>query len=245
MAHVPRIHVPDASPGDERALGASLSHHLVRVLRLREDAPLLAFDGAGHEFQARLLDTGRDAHIQIGPQVREERVPRLAIELWVGVSRRTRMEWTLEKAVELGVTTIRPVLTERSRTRLDDRQAARKLAHWRAVATAAAAQCGRTWLPDLEMPRPLADLWEPAPCDTRLFLSPEAGVSLTSLGAPEGRVALLVGPESGFSEGECRHAVDAGWQPVRLGPRILRAETAGPAALAAIQALWGEWRAEG
>lgn len=245
MAHVPRIHVPDASPGEERALGAPLSHHLVRVLRLREDAPLLAFDGAGHEFRARLLDAGREARIRVGELVREEQPPRLALELWVGVSRRTRMEWTLEKAVELGVTTIRPVLAEHSRTRLDDRQAARKLEHWRAVATAAAAQCGRTRLPDLELPRPLADLWELAPGATRLFLSPGAGIALTSLPAPAGRLALLVGPESGFSEAECRRAADAGWQPVRLGPRVLRAETAGPAALAAIQALWGDWRAGG
>lgn len=244
MPHIPRVYLPDAAAGEERPLGSALSHHLTRVLRLGDGADLLAFDGKGHEFDACLVGAKRDAAVRIGALRRTEDSPRLAVELWVGISRRTRMEWTLEKAVELGVAAIHPVLCEHSKTRLDDTQSARKLEHWQAIVKSAAAQCGRAWLPDISPPRPLAALWEQAPCDTRLFLSPEAGVALASLPAPEQRIALLVGPESGFSELEARRAHEAGWQAVRLGPRILRAETAGPAALAAIQALWGDWRGD-
>jgi len=244
MAHIPRIYLPDATAGEERPLSPTLSHHLTRVLRLGDGARLFAFDGRGHEFDARLLGTKRDATVRVGTLRRTEDAPRLDVELWAGISRRTRMEWMLEKAVELGVATIRPVLCERSKTRLDDAQAARKHEHWQAIVRSATAQCGRAWLPDLSPPRPLVSLWEHAPCDIRLFLSPGAGVALPSLPAPKGRVALLVGPESGFSELETRRASETGWQAIKLGPRILRAETAGPAALAAIQALWGDWRVD-
>lgn len=242
MAHIPRVYLPDAAAGEERPLGSALAHHLTRVLRLGDGADLFVFDGSGHEFDARLAGAKRDAAARIGTLRRTEAAPRLAVELWVGISRRTRMEWTLEKAVELGVAAIHPVLCEHSKTRLDGAQAVRKLEHWQAIVISAAAQCGRARLPDLSAPRPLADLWEHAPEGARLFLSPEAGVALTSLPAPKERLVLLVGPESGFSELEARRAQETGWQAVKLGPRILRAETAGPAALAAIQALWGDWR---
>lgn len=244
MAHIPRVYLPGAAAGEERALSQALTHHLTRVLRLADGADLLAFDGSGREFEARLVGGRRDATVRVGALRRTEPAARLALELWVGMSRRTRMEWTLEKAVELGADAIRPVLSERSRIRLDERQAERKLEHWQSILVAAAAQCGRARLPTLSPPRPLSALWAHPPCETRLFLSPEAGRALASLPPPRERVALLVGPESGFSERECRQALDAGWQPVKLGPRILRAETAGPAALAAIQALWGDWKTD-
>lgn len=242
MAHVPRIYLPDATVGEDLTLNPALAHHLGRVLRLRDGAALTIFDGKGHEFEAHLFNTGHAKGVRIGALVRTEATPQLAIELWVGISRRTRMEWTLEKAVELGVSAIRPVISERSKVRLDDKKGARKLEHWEAIVTAATEQSGRAWLPTLSPPQPLEALWEWVPCETRLFLSPDADVALASLPQAHGHLALLVGPESGFSEHECRRARDTGWQSVRIGPRILRAETAGPAALAAIQALWGDWR---
>ncbi|MGH8127108.1 MAG: 16S rRNA (uracil(1498)-N(3))-methyltransferase [Gammaproteobacteria bacterium] len=243
MAHIPRIYLPDATAGEDRVLNPALAHHLNRVLRLRDGAMLAVFDGKGHEFEAHLLGMGRETSVRIGTLSRSETAPQLAIELWVGISRRTRMEWTLEKAVELGVSAIRPVICECTKVRLDDKQGVRKLEHWQAIVAAATAQSGRTWLPALSASQPLETLWKQVPCETRLFLSPDANIALTSLPHAHSHLALLVGPESGFSERECRQARDAGWQPIRLGPRILRAETAGPAALAAIQALWGDWRA--
>lgn len=244
MAHIPRVYLPDAAAGEQRALSPALAHHLGRVLRLADGAELLAFDGSGKEFEARLLGGRREAAVRVDAVRRIEPPPRLAIALWVGISRRTRMEWTLEKAVELGAEVIQPVISERSKIRLDDRQAERKLEHWQAIVVAAAAQCGRARLPALAPPRPLSALWADPPCDARLFLDPEAKQALAALPPPQGHVGLLVGPESGFSERERAEAREAGWQPVSLGPRVLRAETAGPAALAAIQALWGDWRGD-
>lgn len=244
MAHIPRIYLPDTAANEERTLDSALAHHLGRVLRLRDGARLAVFDGKGHEFEARLLEMGRETGVRIGTLTRSETAPRLAIELWVGLSRRTRMEWTLEKAVELGASAIRPIICERGKVRLDAQQSARKFDHWQALVTAATAQSGRAWLPVLSPPRPLETLWERASCETRLFLSHDADDALASLPPAHGDLALLVGPESGFSARECRQARASGWKPVRLGPRILRAETAGPAALAAIQALWGDWRAD-
>ncbi|MGA7965874.1 MAG: 16S rRNA (uracil(1498)-N(3))-methyltransferase [Gammaproteobacteria bacterium] len=242
MTHIPRIYLPDVTVDENRSLNPALAHHLGRVLRLRDGAAITIFDGKGHEFEAHLLNTEHGTGVRIGTLARTEVAPRLAIELWVAISRRTRMEWTLEKAVELGVSAIRPVISERSKVRLNDKQGARKLEHWQAIVTAATAQSGRAWLPTLSPPQPLDALWERVPCETRLFLSPDADDALASLSPAQGHLALLVGPESGFSEHECLQARDTGWQPVRLGPRILRAETAGPAALAAIQVLWGDWR---
>lgn len=242
MAHIPRIHVPGAAEGTEVTLEAALAHHLGRVLRLGDGDPVQAFDGAGREFDARLVADGRSLRARIGPVSGQQPKPPLRIHLLLAISRHTRMEWTLEKAVELGAGVIHPLFTERSRVKLDERRAGRKLDHWGSVVQAAAAQSGRAWMPELALPRPLEDIWDDPPCAYRLILSPEAGAALDTLEVPSGELALLVGPESGFSKAETRRAREAGWRAVRLGPRILRAETAAPAALAAIQVLWGDWR---
>ncbi len=154
--------------------------------------------------------------------------PPLAIALAVGVSRGERMDFVIQKAVELGVAGILPLLTERSVVRLDAERADRRHAHWRGVLVAACEQSGRRRLPVLE-PAVAWRAWTLPADGMRLLLDPSAEASLPMLAAPRGRVTLLVGPEGGFT-------------PVRLGPRILRTETAPLAALAAIQALWGDLR---
>lgn len=242
MSHIPRIHLPAAQEGSTAPLDSALEHHLTRVLRLRDGAAMLAFDGHGREFSAELKTLGDTNEILIGRLQREEPPPNLRIQLVVAISRHTRMEWTLEKAVELGVSAIRPVFSERSRVRLDQRRAERKLSHWQSLVVAAAAQSDRCWLPTLATPEPLETLWSEMLDDTRLVLDPQSPKALAELSPAAGDLSLLVGPESGFSDSERSKASTAGWLPVRLGPHVLRAETAGPAAIAAIQALWGNWR---
>jgi 16S rRNA (uracil1498-N3)-methyltransferase len=242
MKAIPRVYLSHAAPGDRRVLGRSRSHHLSHVLRLAPGAPITVFDGEGGEYEARLEGGERgEARIAVGPAIREEAPPALAITLVPAISRATRMEWTLEKAVELGAAAIQPVFTARSKVRLDSTRAARRLEHWQGVVVAAASQCGRARLPRLSAPIPLGEAL--AAIDTqRIALLPEADSALTSLPAPQACLAILVGPEGGFETAEKDRIAAAGWQAVRLGPRTLRTETAGPAALAAVQALWGDWR---
>ncbi len=246
MSHIPRIYIPDACANATMPVARDIEHHLLRVLRLREGAALQVFDGAGREYSALLRLDGTHASITIKDLRRTEERPSLPIHLFVAVSRHTRMEWTLEKAVELGASAIHPMLSERSRVRLDARRAERKLDHWQSIVVSATAQSGRCWLAELKPPRPLPQLWKEDFDGVKLILDPGASRSLTDLLPPRKRLALLVGPESGFSPTELSDAEASGWLPVRLGSHILRAETAGPAAVAAIQALWGNWsRASG
>ncbi len=242
MAFVPRLFVPDTSEGDERLLPEGAAHHLERVLRLRAGAEIQVFDGQGHEFSAHLIKVGREKRVVVGPLLWIEPETPLAITLMPAVSRQTRMEWALEKAVELGVQEIRPVLGERGRVRLEAPRALRKHQHWEAVIISAATQCGRARVPRLMPPIPLPEAVQMASTDLRLVLDPQAHSSLAAIARPRGSVTLIAGPESGFTEAERRYIQMAGWQAVRLGPRVLRAETATLAALVAIQTLWGDWR---
>ncbi len=238
----PRLH----HPGPLRGAGAELElpeaarRHL-RVLRLRPGAELRLFDGQGGEWRARLLAQGRARLLEHLPVERESP---LAVELAQALARGERMDWALQKAVELGVAALAPVATARCGLRLEGERAARRLRHWRAVVAAACEQCGRNRLPPVAPPRPLAawlaELGGPGPGELRLALSPGAGAALGELPRPTGPVRLLVGPEGGLAPEELAAARAAGFRPLALGPRVLRTETAGPAALAALQALWGD-----
>jgi len=241
MSHIPRIYVPDACANSTARVTRDVGHHLIRVLRLREGSPLQVFDGTGREYMALLRHDGTHASVDIEGLRRTEERPSLPIHLFVAISRHTRMEWALEKAVELGTSAIHPMLSERSRVRLDERRAERKLDHWQSIVVSATAQSGRCWLAELKPPRPLPRLWKEDFDGLKLILHPDASRGLADLARPRKQLALLVGPESGFSPTELSDAEASGWLPVRLGSHILRAETAGPAAVAAIQALWGNW----
>ncbi|MGH8224622.1 MAG: 16S rRNA (uracil(1498)-N(3))-methyltransferase [Gammaproteobacteria bacterium] len=243
MNATPRIHLPDAAAGCELELPPTVAHHLLHVLRLRSGAALGVFDGAGNEYDGRLASSGRDtARIAVGELIRHEAEPALAITLVPAVARATRMEWMLEKTVELGAAEIRPVLTARGKVRLDAERADRRRGHWQAVLASAAAQCGRARLPLLASAVPFAEAAREIHAESRIVLLPDAERELASFPNPGSSLALFVGPESGFSAEETQTLLAAGWQAARLGPRTLRTETAGPAALAAAQALWGDWR---
>lgn len=241
---IPRLYLPaPLAVGATVPLDDSAFNHVVRVLRLKPGAAIILFDGAGRAFAATLAQIGkRAAWAQVTEALPGEVEPPLRIALAQGISRGEKMDFTLQKAVELGVAVIQPLFTERGGVELAGERLARKLQHWRGVIIGACEQCGRSRLPELREPLALVE-WlagsvEPG---TRLSLDPSADGRLRDLGPPTGALTLLIGPEGGLDPTEIARARAEGFTGVRLGPRVLRTETAGVAALGAVQALWGDW----
>lgn len=228
--------------GRELPLPEAAAYHVARVLRLRAGAPLTVFDGSGSDFRAEIVAIEGDrVRVRIGERSAGLRESPLAITLVQAVSRGERMDWTLQKATELGVRRIQPVLSARSVVRLDEQQAARKLRHWQAIVAGACEQCGRSVLPEVRAPLDLRRFLAESPREgQRLVLSPAGPASLAGLASTAARVKLLIGPEGGLDDAEIEAAQRAGFAPVRLGPRVLRTETAGIVALTVLQALWGD-----
>lgn len=227
--------------GDLVELDERAAHHLLRVLRLREGERVALFNGDGREYHGTLRRRGRGGVVELDGVYEEPPAPR-ALELAQAVVRSERMDLALQKAVELGVTRIRPLYAERGLGPFDAARLAAKRRHWQGVIVAACEQSGRCRLPELAEPQSLAEALA-AGGGLRLWLDPQAerGLDPAELTAA-GRIAVFVGPEGGFSDEETRAARAAGCTAVRLGRHILRTETAGPAALAAVQALAGDWR---
>jgi 16S rRNA (uracil1498-N3)-methyltransferase len=230
--------------GAELALPAPGAYHVARVLRMREGAPLSVFDGTGHEFRAEISRVrGDEVAVRLAEPLSGTAESPLKITLVQGVSRSERMDWTLQKATELGVAAIAPVLTARSVVRLDERQAQKKQGHWRGIVIASCEQCGRSKIPSVAAPVTLKDYFATAAkTGLRLVLSPSAPGSLAGLTSLPNKVELLIGPEGGLDDDELQAAQKAGFIPVRLGPRVLRTETAAVVALTVLQALWGDLR---
>jgi 16S rRNA (uracil1498-N3)-methyltransferase len=224
----------------ETELPDSVVQHAVRALRLGPGDPIVLFTGEGGEFHGVLTQVSKNRAVaRIDRHVDTEREPAIEITLVQALTSNEKMDWIVQKAVELGVTRIQPVLMERSVVRLSGERAEKRREHWQAVAISACEQCGRNRVPAVPA---LMDLQEAANSlegVTKLMLSPE-GRPLGDLPAEPAAYALLVGPEGGFSEAEAR-LLDKGWTPVRLGPRVLRTETAGLAGVAALQTLRGDW----
>jgi 16S rRNA (uracil1498-N3)-methyltransferase len=238
-----RVHVTGAlAAGGRRTLEGDAANHIARVLRLRPGDALTLFDGGGGEHAARIEEVRQGAVIvTVGERADPARESPLQLTLAQGVSRGERMDWVVQKATELGVSRIVPVLTERSVVKLDARQSQRKLQHWQGIAVAACEQSGRDRIPEIAAPRGLHDLLgDLRPGVTRLLLSPAAGLRLGQLPAPEGEVVVLIGPEGGLAQTEQRAALAAGFAAVGLGPRVLRTETAAVAALTLLQHRFGD-----
>lgn len=240
--HIPRLFVDTAlAPGVPICVEGDKAHHLRNVLRLKSGDPVIVFDGRGGEFPGRLEEIGRDsAVIMPGERTDPGREPDRRLFLAQAVARGDRMDYAIAKAVELGVAGVQPLLTARTKVRLTGERASKKQAHWQRVAQAAAEQSGRETVPRVAVPQALAKWLAAPPSGLRLVLDPGAQAGLRRLPSFDGDVVVLVGPESGLSDKELRLANDAGFSGVRLGPRVLRTETAGVACLAAIQALWGD-----
>ena len=233
--HMPRIHCPSPlRAGARLVLPAGASRH-VQVLRLQPGAALTLFDGHGGQWQAAITRMGRsEVEVEVGDHQAVEREAPRPVYLALGMPANDRMDWLVEKATELGAAGIAPLLAERSVLRVSGERASRKKAHWQAIAVAACEQCGRNRLPEIAEPRALGAWLQALPAGSRrLLLSLEPDAQPLTVGAADGApVVLLSGPEGGLSPAEIALARDAGFMPVTLGPRVLRAETAPLAALA-------------
>jgi 16S rRNA (uracil1498-N3)-methyltransferase len=242
---VPRVYIPQSLvSGETLILDARAAHHIRQVLRLGTGAALRVFDGAGSEHHASLLEVQRArVSVEIGAEYPSNTEPSLNITLAQGIPRGDRMDFILQKAVELGVSLIQPLWMERSQTRTRGERLEKRMRHWKKVMISACEQCGRSTLPGIDRPAEFAS-WLDAglTADTRILLSPAAGKSLTALGPPRSSILLLVGPEGGMSDSEQAQAVRAGFTSIVLGPRVLRTETASLAVLAGLQMLWGDFR---
>lgn len=239
----PRFHLDQPlAPGARFSLPPGPARHAAKALRLAPGDVVTLFNGRGGEFSARIERIHRDeVAVAITGFVDVERESRLRVMLAQGISSGERMDYTLQKAVELGVTAIQPIAAKRSVVKLAGERIERRVAHWQGVVASACEQCGRNQVPAVQTPLPLAQwLGQRAP-GRLLFLSPIAEARLADLPAPDGTDCLVAGPEGGFEADEIAALNAAGATPVRLGPRVLRTETAALAALAAMQTLWGDF----
>lgn len=239
-----RVHV-DAplARGARIEIRGSAAEHVTRVLRLGVGDPVTLFNGDGSDYPSKINAMRRgvvEAEVQGLTAARAESP--LALTLVQGIARSERMDLVVQKATELGVTAIVPVVTARSVVKLDADTRAKKLAHWRGIAIAACEQSGRARLPAIAEPLPLAQwLQQPGrPATNRIQLAPDAAQSLVTAARGATAVELLVGPEGGLEEAERDAALAVGYLSCRLGPRVLRSETAAVAALTVLQSLAGD-----
>ncbi len=224
---------------DPRAAG-----HCARVLRMRAGDAIVLFNGEGGEYQARLETVNRrEVRAEVGRFDAVSRESSLRVTLYQALARGERMDYALQKAVELGVAAVVPVLTRRCVVQLDAQKRERRMAHWAGVVTSACEQSGRTRLPALHPPMTLAQVLETGggnDTQLRLVLDPEAQEGLSQLANNSDEVDLLIGPEGGLDTAEIAACRAAGFTPLRFGPRVLRTETAGAAVIAALQSRWGD-----
>ena len=241
----PRLYIPQTlRTGASLVVSDQPAHHVKNVLRLRPGAALRVFNGSGNEHDARLQDISRsEITLAIGGPVGTVAAASLSIRLAQGIARNDRMDLILQKAVELGVDLIQPLWMQRSQKHLKGERLEKRLQHWRGIVISACEQCGRATLPELLQPQDFAS-WTVSESGNglKLMLQPESAHTLQDLEPPPDGITLLVGPEGGLSADERIVAENIGCTGIRLGQRILRTETAGLAALAGIQVLWGDFR---
>jgi len=243
---IPRFYCSLLQPvGGTLLLPPEAAHHAQRVLRLRVNDVVQVFDGQGNAFDGRIVEmTGKRVALHELQACMAEAEPSLHITLAQAMCSSEKMDWVVQKATELGAAEIQPVQTQRSVAKLTADRAGKRVEHWRSVAIAACEQCGRNVLPQLHAPADfgawLAQVRGMAA--VKLVLQPEGSAALHKQPPPQGGIILLIGPEGGFDANEIRMAQLAGFAPIRLGKRVLRTETAAMAGIAALQALWGDFR---
>lgn len=239
---VSRLYAPiPLTTGHHIELDDDNGHYVRTVLRLKKDTPIILFNGDGGEFLCTVDEVSRKTvSIEVGQWTDRSVESPLQVILGLGISRGDRMDLTVQKAVELGVNHITPLLTERCVVQFKGEKKPQRLLHWQKIVQHAAEQSGRTILPGLPEVEQLQH-WVDKQQGLKVFLDPYAETTLTELTPDAMTVTLLTGPEGGFSTHERELAKAAGFIPVRLGARILRTETASLAALAAVQLLWGDF----
>ena len=229
-------------PGAQFSLAPEAAQHVGRALRLKAGDAIVVFDGRGGEYDATIQRIDKErVEVKVGAFRDVEVESPLNLGLVQGLPEADKMDWIIQKAVELGVAWVQPIVCDRSVVRLSGERAARREAHWRRVAVAACEQSGRNRVPEI---RPTIGFqsWVAVPAAAPRWMLVPRATAIAAMPAPAGPLELLVGPEGGLSERERDLALSQGCQPVGLGPRVLRTETAPLAALAAIHALWGDFR---
>lgn len=232
-------------PNTELQLSADQARYLGRALRLQVGHQLTIFNGDDGEFDATIQSIAKSASVlSIGEKKDTNTESPLKLHLVQGVSRGDRMDFVVQKATELGVKRITPILTEYSVVKLDTSRADKRREHWQRIAASACEQSGRTRPPLIDEPVPLKNWFggKTKDTDVDLILRPGARVALTAISPPATKVCLLIGPEGGFSDREYEDAEIAGCTAVAMGPRILRTETAAVAAITLAQHVWGDMR---
>ncbi|HSG02822.1 MAG TPA: 16S rRNA (uracil(1498)-N(3))-methyltransferase [Marinobacterium sp.] len=240
---IPRAYVEaKLNVGAQFALPDEVHNHLIKVLRMKTDQPLVLFNGDGNDYMARLTEVEKrhSAAMIESAQERTNESP-LRIEIGQGLSRGERMDFAIQKATELGVSQITPLFTERSEVRLNAERQAKRTKHWQQVSISACEQSYRATLPSIAEPILLSDWLRSCHAELKLVLSPHTEpLVLGELSRPNS-VALLIGPEGGLEEAEVTLAIEHGFHPWLLGPRVLRTETAPVAAAAVLHYLWGDF----
>lgn len=240
---IPRVYVPsvDLIPDQLLSLPESVSQHLLRVLRLQEGAIVRVFDGHQHEHAATLCGIQKhQAQIRIGEAVSTCAESPVSIHLGQAVSRGDKMDYTIQKSVELGVTAITPLFTTYSGVNLSGERLNNRLTHWRHVIISACEQCGRSFLPTLHPPITLQEWLTQQQATDKFLLAPNGAKRLRDIELTTQQISLLAGCEGGLSDAEILLAESANFAGICLGSRILRTETAALAAISAIQCLWGD-----
>jgi 16S rRNA (uracil1498-N3)-methyltransferase len=239
---IPRIYHPNAlNVGQTVELDSDAANHVGRVLRLSVDAQIILFNGEGGEFVAKLVESGKKKVIAQIETFDDKCIESpLKIHLGQGISRGDKMELTIQKAVELGVTEITPLFTERCGVKLSGERLEKKLQQWRKIVVSACEQCARNTLPVIHQPKSL-DQWASEQTDElKLNLHPRASYSINSLPEPVHGIRLVIGPEGGLSDTEIEFASQQGFDEVLIGPRVLRTETAGLTVISALQTRFGD-----
>lgn len=241
---IPRFYCPHRlGPGQMLELPPEAAHHAAKVLRLEAGHEITLFNSEGGEYAATIMHISKNG-VTVKTTAFHEREAEspLAVTLAQAISSGDKMDYTLQKAVELGVNHIQPLASERCVVKLAGERAEKRVRHWQQVVISACEQCGRNRVPEVAPVQPLLHwLASLSPETQHLMLAPGAQHSLGELPAPTTPVTLLIGPEGGLSPNEIRAAESRGFTPVRLGPRVLRTETAALTALAAMQTLWGDF----
>lgn len=238
-----RIYTPQSLATDRQVvLEKESGVHLVKVLRMRSGDTLTVFNGDGFDYGAEIVQTAKSVSLLIRDKTENFCESPLRISLAQGISRSERMDYTLQKSVELGVVTIQPLITQKSSVKLSPDRRDKKVRHWQSVVVSACEQSGRSLVPPVASPLTLPEwLAQSGVRHTRIVLDPSAETPLTRLEVA-GECTLVVGPESGFSEREIRLLSNAGALRAALGPRVLRTETAALAAIAVMQARLGDFQ---
>lgn len=239
---IPRIYTSSSlSLGEHFPMDGSAANHMLRVLRMEVGRQVVLFNGNGAEYPATIISTQKKSLLlEINEVISRSAESPLQIHMGQAISRGDRMDYSIQKAVELGVLDITPIFSERSEVRLKGERLEKKMNHWEGVIIAACEQCGRNTLPKLHLPQTVQDWSSATECNLKLVLHHRAVTDLNSFEQPQS-TALLIGPEGGLTDIEIDAAEKSGFRSVLFGPRILRTETAALCAISVLQAKWGDF----